>query len=142
MKWATRAGCHVDRAACAWLIRRFVDPEAEFVFVGDPDEIPGGATPFDIGSVPLSHHGTSCSFESILAHYELNDSALDQIGKIVHEADLADEKYDAPEGPGLDLIIRGLSLVRSDHEVLAISESLFDGLYEYFKRAALPQGRS
>jgi hypothetical protein len=121
------------------LIRRFIDAEAEFVFVGDPDEIPEDATPFDVRSVLLSHHGSSCTFETILAHYELNDPALDQIGKIVHEADLADEKYDAPEGPGLDLIIRGLSLVRSDAEVLVISEPLFDGLYEYCKRSALPQ---
>ncbi len=140
MKWATRAGCHVDRAACAWLIRRFIDDSAEFVFVGDPDEIPKDATPFDMRSVPLSHHGNSCTFETILTQYELNDPVLDQIAKIVHEADLADEKYDAPEGPGLDALIRGLSFVRGDDEVLGISGPLFDGLYEYCKRSARSRG--
>jgi hypothetical protein len=59
MKWATRAGIHVDRIACAWLIRRFVDPEAEFVFVADPDQVPDDATPFDMRGVDLGHHGGS-----------------------------------------------------------------------------------
>src|SRR5581483_12362659 len=63
MRWATRAHCHIDRAACAWLIRRFVDDEPEFVFVDDPDEVPPDATPFDMRGVDLSHHGGNCSFE-------------------------------------------------------------------------------
>src|SRR5206468_2521558 len=64
MRWATRRHCHVDRAACAWLIRRFLDPEAEFVFIDDPDEVPADATPFDMRGVELSHHEGDCSFET------------------------------------------------------------------------------
>ena len=97
MRWATRRGCHVDRASCAWLIRRFIDPAAEFVFVDDPDEVPADATPFDMRGVELSHHEGDCSFETFLRLYRLDDPALAEIGRIVHEADLADERYDAPE---------------------------------------------
>ncbi len=137
MRWATRRHCHVDRAACAWLIRRFLDPQAEFVFVDDPDEVPGDATPFDMRGVELSHHGGDCSFETFLRRYELSDPVLWEIAKVVHEADLADERYDAPEAPGLDVLLRGLSMVRDDEELLELSGPLFDGLYEYRKRALL-----
>jgi hypothetical protein len=137
MRWATRRHCHVDRAACAWLIRRFVDPDAEFVFVDDPDEVPADATPFDILGAELSHHDGECSFEAFLRRYELDDPVLWDIGRIVHEADLGDERYDAPEGPGLDVLLRGLSMIRDDEELLALAEPLFDGLYEYRKRAIL-----
>jgi hypothetical protein len=137
MRWATRRHCHVDRAACAWLIRRFVDPDAEFVFVDDPDEVPADATPFDILGAELSHHDGACSFEAFLRRYELADPVLWDIGRIVHEADLGDERYDAPEGPGLDVLLRGLSMIRDDEELLALAGPLFDGLYEYLKRAIL-----
>ena len=137
MKWGTRANCHVDRAACAWLIRRFVDPEATFVFVDDPDEIPDDATPFDIRGAELSHHGGSCSFETFLERYELDDPVLWDLARIVHQADLDDERYDAPEAHGLDVLVRGLSLVADDERVLELTGALFDGLYEYRKRAAL-----
>ena len=140
MKWATRRHCHIDRAACAWLIRRFIDQEAEFVFVDDADEAPADATPFDMRGVELSHHGGDCRFETFLRRYELADPVLWEIAKIVHEADLADERYDAPEAPGLDVLVRGLSMTHSDDELLAISAPLFDGLYEY-KRRALLAGR-
>ena len=139
MKWATRAGCLIDRAACAWLIRRCIDSQCEFVFVDDPDAVPAGATPFDMRGVVLTHHGGDCSFETFLKHYELTDSALWKIARIVHEADLADERYDAPEAPGFDIILRGLSLTHSDREVLALTAPLFDGLYELYNRA--PSGR-
>ena len=137
MKWATRQGCHVDRAACAWLIKRFIDHEAEFVFVDDPDEIPGDATPFDLRGVELSHHGGACTFEAFLTRYALDDPALRHLGMIVHEADLSDEMYDAPEASGLDVVIRGLSMVQSDAELLVTSLPIFDGLYEYYRRATL-----
>jgi hypothetical protein len=137
MKWATRRHCHVDRAGCAWLIRRFIDPEAEFVFVDDPEEVPAEATAFDMRGAELSHHGGECSFEAFLRHYELADPVLWELARIVHEADLADERYDAPEAPGLDVVLRGLSMVREDEELLALSGPLFDGLYEYRKRALL-----
>jgi hypothetical protein len=137
MRWATRAGCHVDRAACAWLIRRFIDADAEFVFVDDPDEVPDSATPFDIRGAELSHHGGDCSFETMLHRYALDDPVLWDVARIVHEADLADDRFDAPEAPGLDVICRGLTMVRGDDDVLAITGPLFDSLYEYRRRALL-----
>lgn len=135
MRWATRAHCHVDRAACAWLIRRFIDPDAQFVFVGDPDDVPAGSTPFDMRGAELSHHNGNCSFETFLERYELDDVVLWEIARVVHEADLGDERYDAPEARGLDVLIRGLSLTHADDELLALTYPLFDGLYEFRKRA-------
>ncbi len=140
MRWATRKHCHVDRAACAWLIRRFIDREADFVFVDDPLEVPEDATPFDMRGVELGHHEGGCSFETFLCRYELADPVLWEIAKVVHEADLADERYDAPEAPGLDVLLRGLSMTYEDEELLALAAPLFDGLYE-FKRRAILLGR-
>ena len=137
MRWATRTGCHVDRAACAWLIRRHIDPAAEFVFVDDPVELPADATPFDMRGVELGHRDGGCSFETVLGHYGFDDPVLWDMARIVHEADLADERYDAPEAPGLDVLCRGLSMVGDDEVVLATTAVLFDGLYEYRKRALL-----
>jgi hypothetical protein len=136
MRWATRAGVHVDRAACAWLIRRFIDPDAEFVFLGNPTEVPADATPFDMRGAALGHHQGRCSFETALASYGLDtDPALEEIGRIVHEADLADDRFDAPAAVGLDVLIRGLTLTgSSDDATLAITGRLFDGLYEHTRR--------
>jgi hypothetical protein len=135
VKWATRRGCHVDRASCAWLIRRFVDPAAEFLFVDDPDEVPSDATAFDMPGVALSHHEGACSFETFLRRYGLADPVLAEIGRIIHEADLADERYDAPEARGLDVLIRGLSMTLDDDGVLEVTGQLFDGLYAFKQRA-------
>lgn len=135
MRWATRTGVHVDRAACAWLIRRFIDPDAAFVFVDDPDDIPADATAFDIRGVDLSHQDAGCSFETFLRRYRLEDPALRAIGEIVHEADLADEQFDAPEGPGLDVLVRGLSITLPDERILDVTGPIFDGLYAYKARA-------
>jgi hypothetical protein len=136
MKWATRANIHVDRAACAWLIRRFIDPGAEFVFLSNPAELPPDATPFDMRGAALGHHQGRCSFETALASFELTaDPALEEIGRIVHEADLTDDRYDAPAAVGLDVLIRGLSLTSaSDEATLAITDRLFEGLYEHTRR--------
>lgn len=135
MTWATRRRLHVDRTASAWLIRRFVDRHARFVFVDDPDEIPGDAIPFDITGAELSHHDGKCSFETILDRYGLDEPALRAIGQIVHEADIGDERYDAPEAAGLDVIVRGLGIAAmDDDELLRLSERLFDGLYAYYSR--------
>ncbi len=134
MKWATRRHCHVDRAACAWLIRRFIDPEATFVFVDDPDDIPADATGFDIRGVDLTHHDGDCSFETFLDRYELEDEALAAIARVVHEADLGDDRFDAIEAPGLDALVRGLSLVYDDDELLEVTRPVFEGLYAYFRR--------
>jgi hypothetical protein len=137
MRWATRAGVHIDRAACAWLIRTHIDPAAEFVLVDDRTMVPDDATPFDMRGAELGHHRGDCSFETILRRYELHDPVLWKIAEIVHEADLADERYDAPEGPGFDVLLRGLSMTCDDENVLALSGLIFDGLYEYQRRAVL-----
>ena len=137
MRWATRSGVHIDRAACAWLIRRYIDAQAQFVFVDDPMAVPADATPFDMRGVDLGHHGADCTFETILRRYELTDPTLWRIAEIVHEADLDDERYDAPEAAGLDVALRGLSMVCDDEQVLALTGPLFDGLYEYHRRGML-----
>ena len=137
MRWATRAGCHVDRAACAWVLRRFVDPDAEFVFVSDPADVPADATPFDMRGVELSHHNGDCTFETMLRHFGLEDPVLWEVARLVHEADLADERFDEPGAAGLNVISRGLSLVLDDDRLLDVSAAMFDGLYEYRRRLLL-----
>lgn len=134
MRWATRAGCKVDRAACAWLIRRFIDPEATFVFVRDPSEVPTDATAFEIPGAELSHHGGHCTFEVMLARYQLHDPALAAIGRIVHEADIGDEQFAAPEAPGLAAVILGLASAGDDDHTLAASMPIFDGLLRLEQR--------
>ncbi|MET8137825.1 chromate resistance protein ChrB domain-containing protein [Streptomyces sp. NPDC005251] len=137
MKWATRAGIHIDRAACAWLIGRFIDPEAEFVFVTDPAQVPADATPFDMRAAELGHHHGDCSFETILRVHRLTDDpALVRIAQIVHEADIDDERFHAPEAPGLDVALRGLSMTGDDVHTMAVANPVFEGLYEYYRRAA------
>jgi hypothetical protein len=137
MRCATRTGVHIDRAACAWLIRRFIDPGAEFLFVDDPADVPDDATAFDMRGVPLSHHGGDCTFETILRQHDLTDPVLWRIAEIVHEADIDDQRFDAPEAAGLDVILRGLSLTCSDERTLAVSGPIFDGLYEFHRRQLL-----
>jgi hypothetical protein len=137
MRWATRTGCHIDRAASSWLLRRFVDPDAAFVFVDDPDDIPPDATPFDMRGAALSHRGDDCTFETILHDYDLGDPVLWDLARIVHQADLEDDRFDAPEAAGLDTLLRGLALVATDDEIVAISRTLFDGLFELRRRALL-----
>ncbi|MBA2478692.1 MAG: chromate resistance protein [Sporichthyaceae bacterium] len=137
MIWATRTGVHIDRAGCAWLIRRFVDPDAEFVFVADLAHVPNGVTPYDMRGAELSHQGGDCSFETILRRHELVDPVLWRIAQIVHEADLDDARFDAPEAAGLDVVVRGLSLTCDDEIILAVTGPIFDGLYEFFRRSLL-----
>ncbi len=136
MLWVTRPRPHIDRTACAWLIRRFVDPAATFAFAPDAESarILGG-TPFDMRGVELGHHEGHCSFETILQAYNLDDPALREIAAMVHDADLDDEKFAVPEGPGLDAIVRGLGLViADDHELLGFTDRLYDGLYAWVQR--------
>lgn len=141
MRWATRRGVHIDRAASAWLIRRLVDPDAQFMFVADPAEVPDGTTAFDMRGVELGHQhhegGEDCTFETILRRYELVDPVLWKLAEAVHEADLEDDRFDAPDASGLDAILRGLSMTLDDDKVLAVTGPLFDGIYEYYRRAVL-----
>jgi hypothetical protein len=134
MRWVTRAGVHIDRAACAWLIRRFLDAGAEFVFVADGHPAPADAVAYDMPGADLSHHGDDCSFETILRRYHLDDPVLWRLAQIVHEADLEDDRYDAPEAPGLDAILRGLAMTGDDQHTLAVSGTIFDALHEYLRR--------
>ena len=137
MRWATRQGIHIDRASSAWLIARFIDEHPEFVFVADPTEVPADATPFDMTGVDLSHHGSDCTFETLLRRYELDDPALWRLAQVIHEADIDDGLFDAPEAPGFDVALRGLSMVAADEEILAVTRPLFDGTYEFFRRQLL-----
>jgi len=137
MMWVTRSSVHIDRAASAWLIARFIDDDATFAFVSDPEDIAGDAVPFDIRGVELGHHGTDCTFETLLRAHDLIDPVLWRLAAIVHEADLEDDHYDAPEAPGLDVVLRGLSMVRGDDDVLMLTGPVFDGLYECFRRALM-----
>jgi hypothetical protein len=129
VRWATRPRCHIDRTACAWLIRRFVDPSAEFLFVDELIDVPADATPFDMRGAELSHHDGDCSFETFLAVYDLDDPALRRLANIVHEADVGDDRFSAPEAPGIDLAVRALAFGRDDPELLAVTGELYDGLY-------------
>ena len=139
MLWATRRGCHVDRTACIWLIRRFLDSEAAFSFFGDPSEAPEGAELFDVVGARLSHRGEDCSFETFLDEYELlGDPVLREIAEIVHDADLMDEKFGRPELEGLDAIVRGMQLTLPDEETLiGHTDTIYEGLYAYLSRQVL-----
>ena len=128
----------MDRTACIWLIRRFVDPGAIFAFFGDPAEAPEGAELFDVVGARLSHRGDDCSFETFLKEYELEDRVLYEIAEIVHDADLMDEKYGRPETEGLDSIVRGMQLSLADDQTLTLhTDVLYDGLYAYLSREVL-----
>ena len=128
----------MDRTACIWLIRRFVDGEAVFTFFGDAAEAPEGAELFDVAGARLSHRGEDCSFETFLKEYELEDPVLAEIAEIVHDADLMDEKYGRPESEGLDAIVRGMQLALPDDDTLTRRTNvLYDGLYAYLSREVL-----
>ena len=128
-RWVTRPRPHVDRIASAWLIKRFVDPEAEFVFA-PADQIPGDAIPFDMAGADFGHHGEDCTFETLVRRAGLRDRKLAILAEIVHEADLKDQKFAREEARGIDLALRGLlSAIKDDHEALAHGLVLFDGLY-------------
>src|SRR5437763_14791409 len=108
MTYATRKNVHVDRCASAWLIKRFIDKDAKFIFVDD-EPVPAGATPFDMPNVEWGHHGDKCTFEVLLQTHELTaDMALRQIGEIIHGADIVADFDATLESPGIDLIFRGL----------------------------------
>ncbi len=128
-RWVTRPRPHVDRIASAWLIKRFIDPEAEFLFA-PPDEFPADAIAFDAHGAEFSHHGEDCTFETLLKRAGLRDRRLAHLAEIVHEADLRDQKFHRDEARGIDLAIRGLlEALKDDSQVLAHGMTLFDGLY-------------
>ena len=128
----------MDRTACVWLIRRFVDPGATFAFFADPLEAPDRAELFDVAGARMSHRGEDCSFETFLKEYELEDPVLREIAEIVHDADLMDEKFGRPESEGLDAIVRGMQLALPDDATLTShTDVLYEGLYAYLSREVL-----
>lgn len=142
MKCITRERVKVNRVACPWLIKRFVDPGAEFIFVA-ADEVMAtaereGAVPYDVPGVELGHHDGHCSFEAILARYALTDPALMLLGQIVHGADVKDDLYSRPEAAGLKAIATGFALLGlgDDHAVLERESAVYDALYAYCRSIA------
>ena len=136
MKWVTRSHVHVDRVACPWLITRFVDSEAEFLFVprGEIERVAQetGAIPFDAPGVELGHHEGRCSFEAILQKYELKDPGLLRMAKIVHAADVAEDIDQDPIARGLEAIATGFSLrYPEDLENLGQQFEVYDALYAW-----------
>lgn len=137
MKWVTRQYVHVDRTACPWLIKRFIDPKAEFIFVPVEkiDEVvkKEKAIPFDAPGVDLGHHGDKCSFDAIIEEYKIKDPAVLELAKIVRAAD-TDNPAAAPEAPGLDAVMTGFSIVaKDDHEAIAKASAAYDAFYNYCK---------
>jgi hypothetical protein len=139
MKWITRRNIKVDRVACPWLIRRFVDPDAHFLFVDEAQLLESAqredATPFDAPRIPevkLNHRGEHCTFEAILDDFRLRDPALARLALIIRAADVKGQEHAATEGLGLRALAEGFAaLGLSDEERLARQFPVYDALYEY-----------
>ena len=137
MKWVTREHVHVDRVACPWLIKRFVDPKAEFIFVPvekiDDVVEKEGAIVFDAPGVELGHKGDKCSFDAIIEKYEIKDPAVLELAKIVRAADTENKEL-APESVGLDAVATGsMMIVKDDKEAIEKGRYVYDSLYAYCK---------
>ncbi|HUZ69200.1 MAG TPA: chromate resistance protein ChrB domain-containing protein [Candidatus Saccharimonadales bacterium] len=134
MKWFTRQNAHVDRTACPWLIRRLIDPEAEFVFVPggtDPESLDGHT--FDMRGADYSHEGMLCTFQVMLERHHLTaDPGLVAMGRIIADVDVPPRRGRRPEAAGIDAVLRGLQpTVPDDHEKLRVTAPLYDALYAY-----------
>ncbi len=147
MKWITRERVRVDRVACPWLIKKFVDKDAEFLFIPTNQVMEvaerEGAIPYDVKEVELGHHGKECSFEAILKKYNLtNNPALVLLGKIVNGADTDNTLWHQPEGEGLEAIAEGFRHLgfKDDHELNAAEWIIYDALYAYCQEM-IRQGR-
>ncbi len=143
MKWITRAHVKVDRVACPWLIRRFIDPEAQFLFVEESQLLESAAResaiPFDaprLSEVKLNHRGVRCSFEAIIEDYHLQAPGLERLALIVRAADVKGQEQAAPEGIGLRAVAQGFAAMGfSDEELLVRQFPVYDALYEYLRQA-------
>lgn len=134
MKWVTRRNLHVDRTACSWLIRRFIDPGAAFEFVPagtDPATLDG--TTFDMRGGTFSHRDSKCTFQVLVEHYGLGkDVALVEMGRIIHDADVPPSRTIRREAAGIDALMRGVQLnVPEDHVKLEVAKPIYDALYAY-----------
>jgi hypothetical protein len=133
VKWVTRLYVHVDRTACPWLIKRFVDPKAEFLFVPvekiEETVKKEKAIPYDAPGVELGHHGGKCSFDAIVEKYKIKDPAVLELAKIVRAAD-TDTVEAAPEAAGLEAVMTGLGIVsKDDYETIAKASLVYDAFY-------------
>jgi hypothetical protein len=138
MKWVTREKVKVDRVACPWLIRKFIDPQAEFLFVSVEKVLDvardRGAIPFDVPGVELGHHGKECSFDALVKKHHLDrDPALVLLAKIVNGADTDNSLWNQPEAAGLNAVAEGFRHLgyKDDHEILAAESVVYDALYAY-----------
>lgn len=142
MRWITRQFAKIDRIACPWLVRRFIDPEAEFVFLpADTDwqSVTDGIV-FDVPGCELGHHGAECSFDAILKKYAVTDPALVELAKIVRAADMKDKSW-ALEGAGLEAIAEGFRRTsRDDHENMAKQFAVYDALYAHCRERVASGG--
>ena len=140
MKWITREHVKVDRVACPWLIRKFIDPEAEFIFVPREQVMEvaerEGAIPYDVSGVELGHKGPMCSFNAIVEKYQIQDPAVKLLAEIVNGADADLSTYNRPEAPGLEAIAEGFRHLgfKDDHEILAHEFIVYDALYAYCRK--------
>lgn len=134
--WVTRRGIHVDRMASAWLIRRFLDPQARFKFVSAKGYRPEtGEVRFDMFEAEFTHEGDRCTLEVLIDRLGITDPALRPIAEIVHEIDLKDSKFGREETVGIDRLIAGIAMAHKDDETrLAHASTVFDDLYEYYRR--------
>jgi hypothetical protein len=134
--WVTRKGVFVDRMASAWLIRRFIDPEARFKFVPGKGYLPRrGETRFDMYDAEYTHQGDRCTFEVLLGEFRLGEPALEALSEVVHDIDLKDSRYRRPETAGIERLLAGVALThREDAARLAAGAAVFDALYEGFRR--------
>lgn len=139
--WVTRPRPGVDRMASAWLIKRFVDPQARFAFVPDRESAPHDAVPFDMFGVEFSHQGEGCTFETLCTVFAIHEPAVARIAAIVHDLDLKDGRFAAPEAPTVGTVIEGMQLsVSEDDVLLAQGMALFESLYRAFEQSARSAG--
>lgn len=139
--WLTRPRPEIDRVGSAWLIRRFIDPAAKFVFAPRAADHPA-AIPFDMTEVEFTHHGDNCTFETLLKRFSLADPALNKIGEMVHDADLEDGKFQRSECIGIDQVLKGWAKMNlSDKELLEQGGRCFDALYAEGKRRVSSSSR-
>jgi hypothetical protein len=134
--WVTRRGVHVDRIACAWLIRRFIDPEARFAFVAPRGyRVQPGDVRFDMYDAEFTHEGDRCTFEVLLDEAGIKDAALRAVGEVVHDIDLKDAKFGRTEAAGVARLLEGIALADRDDEVrVARGGQIFEDLYRAFRR--------
>ena len=133
--WITRPRPEIDRVGSAWLIRKFIDPDAKFVFANTPAETPE-AIPYDMFEVEFSHHGDCCTFETLIERFGIRDRAVRRLAELIHDADLEDDKFHRLEGFGVEKIFKGLAKQGlTDHEILSKGFECFEALYAQFKRS-------